>query len=50
MREEQTFIHTCNEILDIKFKKNYTWKMIKNIWTKFELETIKSNNIKEIPE
>ena len=44
MKEEQTFIHTCNEIIDIKCKKKFTWKMIKNIWTKVELETIKINN------
>jgi len=43
MREEEAFYHTCIEILNIKIEKKqgFTWKLIKNIWTKIELETIK---------
>ena len=40
MKEEKSFINICNEIIDLKSEqiKNYTWKLINNIWTKEILE------------
>ena len=49
MKEEQTFIHACNEILNIKNNKKVTWEMIKHIWTKIEIEPMKVKQTAERP-